>query len=256
MTAEGPPDWATMAAPVGRSGMDAGSRRFDWAGHRNDVHDALTDRADYDPIMARRSTTAAGTAAILGALALLIGCTSKAPVAEVRFSGEEYAQVFQDAKDVLRRAQFELDRVDARAGVITTRPKPSAGLATPWIRQSSGLKGSISGFLHRERRVARIRFEPIEASSETTIGETDPLLDLRAYEGEVEATIEVEIQRVEPSEQRFSPQSIRLQSYVIDATPGSESASAGPGYVSRPDEALSERLTRTLGRRAQTRVSH
>jgi hypothetical protein len=62
--------------------------------------------------------------------------------ATVRVDAEDYAWVFERARDALRDAGFEIERVDAAAGVITTAPMP-------------GLAAWKSGLL-REAGVARV----------------------------------------------------------------------------------------------------
>lgn len=62
--------------------------------------------------------------------------------ATVRVEPEDYAWVFERARDALRDAGFEIERVDAAAGVITTAPMP-------------GLAAWKSGLL-REAGVARV----------------------------------------------------------------------------------------------------
>lgn len=62
--------------------------------------------------------------------------------AAVRVETEDYAWMFERARDALRDAGFEIERVDAAAGVITTAPMP-------------GLAAWKSGLL-REAGVARV----------------------------------------------------------------------------------------------------
>ena len=45
-----------------------------------------------------------------------------------------YGRVFDETRDVLRDLGFILDRVDAQLGVISTLPKGTGGIATPWDR--------------------------------------------------------------------------------------------------------------------------
>ena len=55
----------------------------------------------------------------------------------MRVEPGQYAVAFDTARDVLRDNLFTLDRVDGRAGVITTQAKRSAGLASPWDGEQS-----------------------------------------------------------------------------------------------------------------------
>ncbi len=138
------------------------------------------------------------------------GCASKTPPATFEVSAGGYAQAFESAKDVLRDAAFELDRVDARDGVIVTAPRQWAGAATPWIPHSTGMRSSLEGLSHHERRYARVVFEPVGGA---TAGNRQ---DLREFDGKVSATVEVVVERVYRPGRRVSAAGIRLTSTAVD----------------------------------------
>ncbi|CAG0970807.1 hypothetical protein PHYC_01237 [Phycisphaerales bacterium] len=95
---------------------------------------------------------------VVGVLALLGGCAAKGTGAfQVGAGGYDVA--FESSKAVLRDYRFVLERVDAQQGVITTRDKASAGLASPWDTQQSTLGQELEEMLNQEYRVARVRFE-------------------------------------------------------------------------------------------------
>lgn len=108
-------------------------------------------------------------------LMVLVGCGSRAVAPSFELSADDYAEAFDAARDVLRERGFELDRVDARAGVITTAPRASAGLATPWIQHSPTLREASGATLHPDRRMAIVSFAPVGAPS--------PVSDLREHDG-------------------------------------------------------------------------
>ena len=70
---------------------------------------------------------------LLISVLVLSGCATSRP-AEFATAPGGYAAAFDAAREVLREFRFELERVDARSGIITTRPKATAGLATLWDR--------------------------------------------------------------------------------------------------------------------------
>ena len=100
--------------------------------------------------------------------ALVSGCVSTRPVADVGRSGSNrfaipagsYTDAFSATREVLLGLGLTLDRIDARAGVLTTKPNESGGLATPWDRVQSDLRGEIADAAHPQRRVVRVRFVP------------------------------------------------------------------------------------------------
>ena len=131
----------------------------------------------------------------------LTGCRS-APGPDV-YAGvtsatvSDYPRAFDATKDVLREMGFELDRIDASAGIITTRPRTGSGLGTPWVPTSDGL----NDLAHRNRRVASVRFAPVGVERPD---------DLRAYDGAIDVEWTIEVQRVYVPGRRPSPTSVRL----------------------------------------------
>ena len=85
------------------------------------------------------------------------GATASA-VVTLDLEGADASRVFDVARETLMEYRFSLDRVDARRGVITTHPKRTAGLATPWDQEQSGLDQEWEDLLNEQRRVVRIDF--------------------------------------------------------------------------------------------------
>src|SRR5204862_8124944 len=71
-----------------------------------------------------------------------------------------YSKAFDATRDLLRSYHFSLERVDAAAGVITTGYKATAGLATPWDREQSGLSQEFEDLLNQQSRRVRVTFRP------------------------------------------------------------------------------------------------
>lgn len=98
---------------------------------------------------------------------VVTGCAGNGELAaEDRLDGEvrveavgDFAGAFAAAKDVLREHRFELERVDARAGVITTKPRAAGGWATPWVDHASDWDGAWRDTVQDEARVVRVQFE-------------------------------------------------------------------------------------------------
>src|SRR5688500_8446844 len=100
-------------------------------------------------------------ALILIVLALLGGCgSSKMLPSTFAVDAGRYGEAFDAAREVLRAARFDIDRVDAGGGVISTEPKRSAGLATPWDREQSTMGQEFEDLLNHQQRTVRITFEP------------------------------------------------------------------------------------------------
>lgn len=173
------------------------------------------------------------------------GCTTPPQTTTVTFDAAEYPAVFQAAKDTLREYEFELERVDARLGVITTRPRPWAGLATPWIPFATDAGDAVVGLIQPEQRACRVRFE-----AESLSNSSDSLAaDLRASQGPMRATVEVVTLRLERPGRRIGAPSVRMKSQTINP----EWAEAGlqPAYVveAGPDHALAVEIADALNDR-------
>jgi hypothetical protein len=150
-----------------------------------------------------------------------------------------YPEAFDAVKDELRRLGFRLDRVDARAGVITTQPLDSAGFATPWMQVESSGRQEVEGYLHRQRR-------RVEASF-TTDGGPD---DLRLAEGDLGVTIRVYEDRVYRHGVQLHPTSVRLANVSRD--PALEAIGAQPSFAAPLGQ--DERLARRIADRLRDRL--
>src|SRR5262245_24222130 len=121
---------------------------------------------------------------VLLLLLLLPGCAARGPTTFTVPAGE-YAKAFDSARDILRGHRFELERIDAQGGVITTQPKSTVGLATPWDREQSTLHQEFDDLFNQQRRVVRITFEPAV-----------PTDDLTQATGPLNAQVEVVVYRL------------------------------------------------------------
>lgn len=99
---------------------------------------------------------------LFGSLWLLTGCTSgpDAPGGRFTVAPGQYEAAFDAAREELTELGFTLERIDARAGVITTEPLGSGGLGTPWDPQQLTLGAEIADFAHTQLRRVRLTFTP------------------------------------------------------------------------------------------------
>ena len=117
----------------------------------------------------------------------------------------DYPLAFETTKDVLREMGFELDRVDASSGVITTRPRTGAGLATPWIVTETPVRDLVQ----RDRRRARVTFTAASVDEE-------PPRDLRAHDGTFDVAWVIDVERIYVPGRRPSPTTVRLGGTWVD----------------------------------------
>lgn len=184
--------------------------------------------------------------AAVPALFLLASCaSSQRGDALTPIAAGQYAGAFEAAKKVLADYHFELDRVDARGGVITTAPLPSAGLATPWDNTQSGLMDEWEDLVNHQLRRARVTFEPEGAPPDGAL----PGPDLRLLSVPMTVRIEVYIDRRHRPGWRVETSSIRLSSFTRD--PGLSDRQMWPRYDTpfTRDRRLADRLGRALSER-------
>lgn len=166
---------------------------------------------------------------------LVGGCAAKGDGAFAVPAGE-YDGAFEATRQVLREQRFVLERVDAEAGVITTREKPSAGLATPWDPQQTTLRQESQDLFNQQRRAVRVTFAPAQSEANQ----------------ERAARVEVTIFRVHQPGMRLSPKSWQLA--VVSRDPALTEAGLGPGFAvaTERDPYLEARLARAIEARMQT----
>lgn len=183
-------------------------------------------------------------AALVLSAALLASCAAPQRSTTFETGAGEYTRAFEAAKDELRAAGFELERVDARAGVITTRPSASAGIFTPWVRDEQSFGAEWDGAANAERRIVTVRFAP--ASVQDGAG------DLRDAAAPLQGEVEVEVRRLYRPGRTPESASVRLTTQFRD--PAWQAAGLQPDvtpiYGEDPD--LAAALAGRIARRASS----
>lgn len=155
-------------------------------------------------------------ALVLVAVAMLGGCASNRPQPTVAIAADAYPGGFDAAREALRSAGFELDRVDAQAGTITSQPRASAGLATPWDTQQTSAMQELSDLVNQQRRRVRITFTAAGSDAPPVAGTP------------VEARVEVFIDRLQQPGLRVPSKAVTLWSVARD--PALAERGQGSGY--------------------------
>lgn len=152
-------------------------------------------------------------------------------LATVATGDASYERVFDAAREVLGRHRFALNRVDAARGVITTYPKRTAGLGSPWDREQSSFGQEWEDLVNQQQRVVRVGFERDEQG------------------GLVRTTVEVDLLRTHRPYWRVEPESVRLSTHAgaRNLQGGREAASFEE--VIGLDTALAGRLAQAIERR-------
>lgn len=156
---------------------------------------------------------------LVAAAFVTTGCASEPAPSTVSVPPGRYTQAFEAAKDAVRQTGFELDRVDARAGVITSRERATAGFATPWTGVETTMGQAWDGLLNDLRRRIEISFVPVEAGDAAPPApqaDAAPAPDLRTLDGALVARVRVTVERVTRATLRPAPVSIRMTSNYVD----------------------------------------
>ena len=143
------------------------------------------------------------------------------PAAATTFviAADDYERAFEVARVELVRRRFDLERVDAQAGVLLTRPENGAGLLAPWTLGPGAQP--LEDTLNAQSRTVEIRFEAAEAAAAAPQGRgaalADPRLPVppgRAAESVI-VTVRVLISRRVTPTRRLDPSGIR---YSLNAS--------------------------------------
>ena len=175
------------------------------------------------------------------------GCAAGGP-GELAIGPGDYPAAFEAAREVIRDARFDIDRVDARAGVITSAPRVSTGIALPWDMAGSTPARQLGDLLNRHARRIRVTFEPAGAAGEEAAGRPD----LLATEpmGLV-MRVRVLVEREQRPGWRLESTAVQLSGRARD--PELERRGMQPGYtvVLREDPDLSGKLAARIAERME-----
>lgn len=172
----------------------------------------------------------AGVGAVLGA------CASVPESPEVEVAPGGYAQAFSAVRDIVREHRFQVDRVDAAAGVISSAPKQTSGLFTPWDGEQSTASLELDDTVNLQQRRVRVTFEPRAGAVE----------DLRDGDRPLVCRFEVTLERIERPGVRVPPKAVRYSSQAED--PELRQRGMYPSYtvVVSQDPLLAARLAQEL----------
>ncbi len=144
----------------------------------------------------------------LALLLVLTGCRSTSGPNEIAITPGQYSIAFAAARDVLRDERWIVERVDSRAGVITTQETYTSSATAPGDRQLASTLSAPADAINRQQRIIRITFEP-----ETPAGAPSDLAD---YSGPMVMRVRATVLRVQSPGWRVPNNSVRYASRSID----------------------------------------
>lgn len=186
------------------------------------------------------------TAACLGAS--LAACSATKHEAVFVVLPGEYAAAFDATRDTLTEARFTLDRVDAAGGVVTTYPKETGGIATPWDAEQSTLGQEWEDLTNQQEREVRVTFAP-EGADDAAPGPGEALPDRRADGRPLVGRVEVTVLRVRRPGWRPQTEAVSRSSRADD--PAFEARAGGSTFrepIGR-DDLLAGRLAQRIRER-------
>ena len=135
------------------------------------------------------------------------GCASRKPgPREFIIAPGHYPAAFDATREVLRQMDFELDRVDAVAGVITTKPHFSTGAFEPWDATQSSFKDEWEDAMNMQARAVRVSFVPAAGAASS-----DP-----AAEPEMVGSVWVTLYRNQRSGRRLDSEWVGGSTFASD----------------------------------------
>jgi hypothetical protein len=203
------------------------------------------------------------TGMVLGVSGALAACSSSRQdatgdlpdVAAVPVAADQYERTFNAARQVLRDRGFLLERVDAGAGVITTQPKTTAGIVTPWDREQQTFAQELEDLIERQQRVVRITFDApgqeMQADVAPSTIET-PATVAASVASARTMHVQVTVQRVQIPGRKIEPEAISQTSYYWDPVLGDRGMQPSYAVAYKADRLLAERLAGLIAEAAST----
>ncbi|MCC7387696.1 MAG: hypothetical protein IT431_02910 [Phycisphaerales bacterium] len=109
-------------------------------------------------------------------MGLLSGCSTRTDgPRQFTLAPGQYPGAFDATRELLRDMRFDLERVDAAAGVISTTPHFSRGVFEPWDSTQSSTTDEWEDAMNMQARAVRVSFtqdgaEPADPEAQTTAG--------------------------------------------------------------------------------------
>lgn len=191
------------------------------------------------------------------------GCASVPQDVSTSVPASNYANTFEAAKATLSDYRFVIERVDARAGVITTRAKPTAGLITPWDKEQSSTRQELEELINQDVRTVRVEFvptavnarEPATSPRRATLTPADEavgdLVDLRSGSQDLECRVIVAVERLHRPGRLLSTKTIRGTRNYEDPELIRRGLAPLSAEALGRDPALEKRLIAAIQKRAQ-----
>ena len=192
-------------------------------------------------------------------VALLGACAGNPDASTAVFQIEpaSYDAVFNAARETLIDCRFPVERIDSRAGVLTTGSKATAGLATPWDDEQTALAQELEDLLNTTSRSVRITFEPLadrlapDPPGRSAAAAPEPIPDLHGQQGPIVVEVRVALERTRRPGWRPEPSGISLSTTTLD--PQYARRGMMPSYTESvgQDGLLARRIADEIRRRAE-----
>ncbi|MCW5774916.1 MAG: hypothetical protein KIS87_00520 [Phycisphaeraceae bacterium] len=177
----------------------------------------------------------------MAGLLVASGCTTPKSGGVFAVPAGAYGEAIDATRDALRDYRFNLERVDAAAGVVTTAGKWSSGLATPWDAEQSSIDQEWDDTMNRQQRRVRVTFSPADGRAAD---------DLRLLASPLVGRVEVTVYRLHRQGWRLESEAVGRSRRALDPELGRSQGSRYLVPMTR-DEGLEARIAEAVARRMQ-----
>lgn len=178
-------------------------------------------------------------------LLLLPACSSHAPTRSLEVAQSQSDAVFTAALTELRERRFVPERIDAQAGVITTQPKRTGGLVSPWDGEQASLADEFEDTFHYHTRTVRITIAPVAPPADLT----SESRDLFAAKAPTRVEVEAFVARRQTPHMQPQPRVLGLTTQAIDPALSPRGMTGSYDVPLSRDDDLAASIANSIARR-------
>lgn len=176
---------------------------------------------------------------------LLSACSSPPTSRTLEVPPSQSAAAFSAALTELRERRFVPERIDAQAGVITTQPKRTGGLVSPWDTEQSSLADEFEDTFHYHTRTVRITIAPVAPPADLA----NESRDLFIAKAPVRVEVEAFLSRRQTPHMQPQPRVLGLTTQAIDPALSPRGMTGAYDVSLSRDDDLAASIARGITRR-------
>jgi hypothetical protein len=178
-------------------------------------------------------------------LALLPACSSPPTSRSFEVPPSQSAQAFSAALTELRERRFVPERIDAQVGIITTQPKRTGGLVSPWDTEQSSLADEFEDTFHYQTRTIRVTLASVPPPADLSPESRELFIAKAPLRVEVDASIA----RRQTPHMQPQPRVLGLSTQAIDPALSPRGMTGAYDHALARHDELAARIARAIQRR-------